>query len=119
MSPGKGDDAKLSIEIEATDRATEPIRRAQRKTALVGLEIALADMAQLRAGLLREMPDRLGELAERLDVWCRAVMPAIRELRRSDPEEETDPTVCPHCEERHSINLQAMCGRLHDEGGNP
>lgn len=27
----------------------------------------------------------------------------------------TDLTTCPHCQERHSINLQQMCGRLHDE----
>lgn len=25
-----------------------------------------------------------------------------------------DPTVCPHCEEKHSINLQEMCRSMHE-----
>jgi hypothetical protein len=65
---------------------TETVRELQRDTALTTLEMTLADMANLRAELLRTMPGKMDALAGRIDAWCRGVAVGVRELRRSRDE---------------------------------
>jgi hypothetical protein len=40
-------------------------------------------MAQLRADLLREMPEKMEPLVRRLDTWCRGVAMGVRALSDS------------------------------------
>lgn len=90
-------------------------RLLERKVALLLLQGIVEDMHQIRLDLASSVPGKVGELPDRIDLWCDSLIPVFRALGQSETEyeEAPGPTTCPHCKERHSINLQALCGSMH------
>lgn len=63
----------------------------QRAMAATQARIALGNMLEFRAALLREMPGKMDSMCDRIGEWCQLIAPAIKELEWAAPSETEEP----------------------------